>query len=77
MRILLDEIHKHDMKPDKVFQELPEAEEEAVLGESFLDPGLLCEHRWSRWGHDTKICEVPREWETNGGRPTTAFRPLT
>jgi hypothetical protein len=48
MRILLDEIHKHDMKPDKVFQELPEAEEEAVLGESFLGPGLLCEHRWSR-----------------------------
>jgi hypothetical protein len=44
-----------DVPPVSVF------EEEAVLGQSFLDQGLLCGHGGIGCGHDTQVCPLPGE----------------
>ena len=36
-------------------------EEEALLGQSFLDQGLLCGHGGIRCGHDTQVCPLSGE----------------
>jgi len=49
---------------DKAFQELPEPEKEALLGQPFLGAWLFCEHGRSGRGHDPTICCIPGKGRT-------------
>ena len=46
---------------DENIPTIPAVEEEAVLGESFLDTGVLCGHGRTGCGQNTEVCSLSGE----------------